>query len=59
MIVHQYYLFDISKWNTVDATDISYMFSFCSSLSSLSDILNFNIINVTDMSYIISYCSSL
>ena len=29
---------DISKWNTKDVTDMSYMFYNCSSLSSLPDI---------------------
>ena len=37
---------------------MSYMFSYCTSLTSL-DLSNFNTSNVTDMSYMFSGCSSL
>ena len=39
--------------------DMSYMFSYCSSLSSLPDISKWNTINVNNMSYMFSECSSL
>jgi len=38
---------------------MSYMFSGCSSLLSLSDSSNWNTNNVTNMSYMFSGCSSL
>ena len=40
-------------------TNMSYMFSECSSLSSLPDISKWNTNNVTDMSYLFNNCSSL
>ena len=42
-----------------NVTNISYMFSDCSSLSSLTDISKWNTNNVTNMSYMFYYCSSL
>ena len=52
---------DISKWNTSNITDMSYMFSWCKSLasSSLLDISKWNTSNVTDMSYMFNGCESL
>ena len=44
--------------NTAKVTDMSYMFSFCSRLTSL-DITNFNTANVTDMSYMFNSCTKL
>jgi len=38
---------------------MSYMFNFCSSLSSLPDISKWNIDKVENMSYMFSGCSSL
>ena len=40
-------------------TDMRYMFSSCSKLSSLSDISKWNTNNVTNMSYMFYECSSL
>ena len=40
-------------------TNMSYMFSWCSSLSSLPDISKWDTSNVNNMSYIFSYCRSL
>ena len=42
--------YDISKWNTINVTDMSYMFYEYSSLKSLSDISKWNTNNVSDMS---------
>ena len=50
---------DISKWNTNNITDMSYMFVNCKSLSSLPDISKWNTNNVKNMSNIFSYCESL
>ena len=44
--------------NTAKVTDMSYMFSNCSSLTSL-DVTHFNTANVTNMSSMFSSCSSL
>ena len=44
--------------NTEKVTDMSYMFQFCSRLTSL-DITNFNTANVTDMSYMFNSCTKL
>ena len=50
---------DISKWNTSKVTNMSYLFSNCSSLLSLPDISKWNTENVTDMREIFCGCSSL
>ena len=50
---------DISKWNTNNITDMSYMFYKCESLSSLPDISKWNTKNVTNMSYMFCNCTSL
>ena len=42
-----------------NVTDMSYMFYWCSSLSSLPDISKWNINNVTNMSSMFYECSSL
>ena len=44
--------------NTEKVTDMCYMFSGCSSLTSL-DVTHFNTAKVTDMCYMFAYCSSL
>ena len=44
--------------NTANVTDMSYMFSSCSSLTSL-DVTHFNTANVTNMSSMFSSCLSL
>ena len=44
--------------NTAKVTDMSYMFSGCSSLTSL-DVTHFNTAKVTDMSYMFCRCLSL
>ena len=41
---------DISKWNTNNVTDMSWMFLGCPSLSSLPDISKWTTKNVKDMS---------
>ena len=41
---------DISKWNTYNFTDMSYMFYGCKSLISLPDISKWNTDNVDNMS---------
>ena len=40
-------------------TNMSYMFSGCSSLLSLPDISNWNTKNITNMKFLFSGCSSL
>ena len=41
---------DISKWDTKNVTNMSYMFDNCSSLQSLPDISEWDTKNVTNMS---------
>ena len=48
----------MSNLITDQVTDMSYMFCWCSSLTSL-DVSNFNTANVTDMSSMFSYCPVL
>lgn len=48
----------MSNLITDQVTDMSYMFCWCSSLTSL-DVSNFNTANVTDMSSMFSYCPAL
>ena len=50
---------DISNWNTINASNISYIFSRCISLKSLPDISKWKTSNVKDMSYMFSDNSSL
>ena len=50
---------DISKWNTTNVTDMSYLFCCCENLESLPDISSWNTSNVKDMSNMISYCRNL
>jgi surface protein len=50
---------DISKWNTNNVTNMSYMFNRCSSLSSLPDISKWNTNNVTNMSAMFSGCLNI
>ena len=52
-------LSDISKWNTKNAHDMSFMFYSCESLSSLPDISNWNINNNINGSNMLSNCPSL
>ena len=49
---------DVSKFNTVNVTDMSGMFNNCSKLPSL-DVTNFNTEKVTNMSYMFSKCQTL
>ena len=49
---------DVTKFNTANVTNMSYMFESCSALSSL-DLSNFNTAIVTDMSYMFYGCSAL
>ena len=50
---------DISKWNTNNVTDISYMLSDCPSLSYLPDISKWNSNSVINMRYMLRNCKSL
>ena len=45
---------EISKWNTSNVTNMSYMFYNCTSLSSLPDISKWNTRNVKDKNNIFS-----
>ena len=49
---------DISNWNT-NLTDMSCIFSECSSLSSLPDISKWNTIKVTYMNDMLYECSNI
>ena len=48
---------DLSKWDTKNVKDKSYMFADCSLLQSLPDISKWNTKNVKDMSYSVVYYS--
>lgn len=48
----------LQDFDTSNITDMSYMFNYCSGLTSL-DLSNFNTSNVTNMSYMFSNCSNL
>ena len=50
---------DISKWDTKNVTNMSYMFCGCSSLKSIPEIYSWDTTNVTNMSYMFCGCSSL
>ena len=50
---------DISKWNTSNVINMSYMFYACSSLSSLPDISKWNIRNDTDKTFMFSECKKI
>ena len=50
---------DISKWNTINVTNMSNMFQECSSLCILPDISSWNTSSVGDMKYMFYGCSSL
>ena len=50
---------DISKWNTNNVTNVSYMFYNCKALLSLPDISKWNTINVTDMKYMFKYVTDM
>ena len=52
-------LFEIKLKGIENITDMSYMFSDCTSLFSLSDISKWDTNNVTDMSYMFKDCESL
>ena len=49
---------DLSKADTSNVTDMSYMFNDCSRLTSL-DLSSFDTSNVTNMAYMFSNCSNL
>ena len=50
---------DISKWNTSNVINMSYIFYDCKSLKSLPDISKWNTNNVTNMSHMLFRCESL
>ena len=50
---------DISKWETKNVTDMSYMIYYCESLSSLPDISKWDTQNVTNMKSMFDGCKSL
>ena len=51
---------DLTKFDTSNVTNMSYMFSGCGAIvNSTFDISNLNTKNVTDMSYMFAYCKEL
>ena len=50
---------DISKWDTQNITDMSFLFSDCSTLESIPDISNWDTSNVINISEIFYNCNSL
>jgi len=50
---------DISKWDTRNVLDMSFLFYNCTSLKALPDISKWNISNANNISGIFSGCSSL
>ena len=52
-------IYDFLNWNSLNITDLSYMFCGCSLLESLPDISHWNTTNVTNLSYMFSGCKSL
>jgi len=50
---------DISKWNLINAKDISQLFWGCSLLNEIPDISKWNLINVYNISYLFAKCTSL
>ena len=50
---------DISKWNTNNVSNMSYMFNNCESLLSLPDISKWKINKVLNLSYMFNNCESL
>ena len=49
---------NLNYLNTSQVTNMAYMFSYCSALTSL-DVSSFSTVNVTDMANMFSYCSAL
>ena len=56
---YQKSFYDISKWNTKNVTDISFLFAGCESLILLPDISEWNIEKVTNISGIFADCKSI
>ena len=56
-IIREYYYFLTSKINAIIPTDLSYLFSGCSSLISIYGLEKLNTSNVINMSYIFEECS--
>ena len=52
-------LTDVSKWNTTNIINMSYLFEGCSSLTNLPDIINWNTKNVINMEGMFLNCTSL
>ena len=50
---------DISKWNTENVTDISYLFSGCSSLNQLPDINKWNFQNINHLKGCFNKCDNI
>ena len=50
---------DISKWNTSNISDMSYMFYNCSSLLSLPDLLEWNTNKIENIKFIFTNCKKL
>ena len=50
---------DLSNFNTINVTDMSYLFNKCHKLKKIKGINNFNTINVTDMSGMFQACNEL
>ena len=53
------FLTNVSKWNTINITDMSHLFDGCSKLTSLPDISDWNTTNVINMKGMFKNCSSL
>ena len=47
---------DISKWNTINVSDMSYMFDGCSSLMVMPKISKWDITNLRNMSNMFNGC---
>ena len=50
---------DISKWNTSNISDMSYMFYNCSSLLSLPDLLEWNTNKIENIKFMFTNCKKL
>ena len=57
---NKYNLLTVEYLKVTDkVTDMSYMFRYCNSLTSIGDISKWNTSNVTNMSHMFEYCSEL
>ena len=57
---NKYKLLTVEYLKVTDkVTDMSYMFKYCNSLTSIGDVSKWNTSNVTNMSHMFEYCSEL